>query len=53
LRGKTRHQVLVRARDPKSRALLLEPLLADVDLYRAAARAGCRLVLDVDPIGMV
>jgi primosomal protein N' (replication factor Y) len=53
LRGKTRHQVLVRARDPKSRALLLEPLVTDVDLHRAAARAGCRLVLDVDPIGMV
>jgi len=53
LRGRVRHQVLVRAPDVRARALVLSPLAADEELKRAAARAGCRLVLDVDPVGMV
>jgi primosomal protein N' (replication factor Y) len=50
LRGQTRHQVFLRALSATGRARILATVAADDALQRALDKAGCRLVLDVDPV---
>jgi primosomal protein N' (replication factor Y) len=50
LRGNTRHQVFLRAKSATGRARILAAVAADDALERALNKAGCRLVLDVDPV---
>ncbi len=53
LRGKTRHQVLVKTTSVQDRALLLDAVAHDEQLNADLARSKARLVLDVDPIHML
>ena len=53
LRGRTRHQVLVKTAGHAERAALLDAVRGDDALAAEIARASARLILDVDPVHML
>jgi primosomal protein N' (replication factor Y) len=53
IRGRTRYQVFLRCLSARDRARIVGAVRRDERLTRALAQSRCRLILDVDPMGVL